>query len=509
MAAVLVRLRLAILRRRSGGLQALLWTLGVMGGMLGALAVIVTVGAGGEAPAVGSLFTTVLAGWVLIPFLSPALRDQTVDPALLEVYPLTTRDKLVGLLCGGLVAPTSLGTFLMALGLAAAPDLSIGARVVAVAVAVVFTVMCVAWSRAFASATARASSSRRGRDITIVASGLISLVLYGGTQLWAANPESIELTGVAAAGGVLAWTPPGALATVVFATSEAAPMTAALAAALALAGVGAAVGVWAWALSRRERGSSFGVVGARGPRRSTSDLALIPAWWRPLRASAAAGAAAQQARYLFFRNPRASQQVVISFVVAAVLGHATGMEVGLALAAALCGNFAAFTMANGLLNYDGRGVESLVILGAPMRSVLWGKLLIVAGAALLAMTVFTVVEAAFTQGWSLVPASVIFGVAAVAWSSTIGLLVSAKVPFDADTRGSGAMAAVGATFAALAVNFAGVGLVAAIVMITGAPLLPSAVIALLLACGGVATSLGPASRMLERDQVRVAQAFTA
>ena len=184
MAGVLLQLKLAI-QRRSFGHGGTAQRAAYVGGWL--LAVVLGLGAGAVVAlldasrdglgdlALVSLLTLVFLGWVLVPVVMPGIGDQTVDPARLEQYPISAGQQVSGLLLGALVAPTALFTLLLAAGGTFATGEAVSARIFVLLAAVVFTVQCVAASRSVQALLSGMLQSRRGRDLVLAASGVLTL----------------------------------------------------------------------------------------------------------------------------------------------------------------------------------------------------------------------------------------------------------------------------------------------------------------------------------------------
>ncbi|WP_084104739.1 hypothetical protein [Demequina sp. NBRC 110056] len=513
MAAVLLRLRLAIQRSgrgRSADAQgALFWAVWVLAGVAGlgggALVAFLT-GLDDGTALVLMVFVGLFLGWVLLPITVPALQDQTVDPARLEMFPITTGQKVGGLLLGGLVAPTALFTFLTASGGALAPDEPLAVRVAVPVVSALFVVLCVACSRAVQALLSRASSTRRGRDAALVATGLISIGGYLAIRYLASNADALAVFSSSTLATVLEWTPPGAAGQINLDMRAQDWADAVGGLAFVLAWVAVALGGWYWALSRRERGGGHASVRRAKAGRQAGSLALTGGIMRAFAPSAALASAAQYAHYLFFRNPRASQQVLISLIVAAFLGHTSGMPSGLAVAAGLYGGFATISMATGMLNYDGRGAQFLVVAGAPLRSVLAGKFAVTATVVSLATVVFMVVEAALGGFWGVAFESVLFGVAAVVWASAVGAYVSVVSPFDSEHKAPGRGRALVAILVALGVVLGAVIAVAGLLSLLPTPLLVNAILAVAVSAAASWAVLRRAGAHFQGHQLEIAEA---
>lgn len=438
MALVLLQLRLAISRRArgAGGQRAALylatsWVLGGVGGLLSGSVIAALVSAG---PALGLLvllgLTAISLAWVVGPIVEPTLADGVVDPERLEQFPLTRWQQVGGLLLGALVSPTATFTFLTAAGGTFARDEAPGARLASLLVAVAFTVMCVAVSRAAQTLMASALRSRRGADIAAIAASLLVLGIYlfaqqARTATAVLGAESVD----GPIGTALGWTPPGAagLALVFARSGDWAGFTVRLA--VILVTIGLAVLAWAWALGRRVSG----VTSARRAGRQArlrSALPLIPGLLRRLPASEGVAAAAQQLRYFFFRSPRAIQTLIIPPVMGVVVAHTSFAEYGLVAQSAA---FAAMSVVSGgfnLFGYDGPGFGYLLLGGAPLPRVLIGKAMAPMVYLLPLVVGFNLVESSALGASGAVVPGILAGLAVIALGVGVGSLSSVLNPSD-------------------------------------------------------------------------------
>ncbi|WP_062136425.1 hypothetical protein [Demequina aestuarii] len=519
MAVVLLRLRLAIQRSGRGSWSSTrgviiigMWLLAVGAGVATGALVAFLLWLDGDGAAALAVLTVIFLGWLLMPLITPALQDQTVDPARLEMYPLTAREKVSGLLLGGLVAPTATGTLLAALGAVFAPGIGWGARALALVGAVVFTVMCVAWSRALQAMLSRATASRRGRDVALMASGLLGVGFYVGIQILTRNPEAL-VNGVSdsVVAVLLAWTPPGASLQMALDLDAGDAVVALGRAAYALAWVIAAIALWVWVLARKERGGLQSPARRRRSPRAGTRLALTGGLLRLSPKSPGGAAAAQYARYLFFRKPRAAQQTLTSLGIGGFLAHSLGVDASFALAGAMLGGLVAVSLSTGLLNYDGAGAEFSVISGAPMRAVLVGKAVVVATIALAALVVFVAVEAALGFLEVDVVGALICGAAAALWATAVGAAVSVIAPYDADKKSDGRTVAAFWHLGAILLVFTTIGIAAGVIWAVG-----GLGLGLVIALGALAASIAAswpvvawAARRLDAHQLRVTQLILA
>ncbi len=443
MALTLVRLKLAMqvnsLRSGSAGQRvgyALLWVLAIVGGTAAGATVAAALGTG-SAPMTASvlaMFTAVFAAWVLTPLTAP-VGDNSVDPETLAPYPLSSREKVTGLLLAGLIGPGGLFTLLFALGPALVPGADPAARVFAALGAVVFTVLCVAASRALLALLAGFLGSNRGKAVAIAITTVVFLVIYLASQSTAGIARATEEAGATTAVQVLSALPPGAVGRSQIAVGTGEWGVGLLFLSYAIVAILACLAVWGIALRRQQEGrSGVSASGTSGRTRTQ----LYPSALQGLPRTAVTSSLAVQWRYYLFRAPRALQALVIGVVVGTVVGHgALSSGSGLATATGVLTVLIVFEMNANVLGQDGAGFGYLVLSGAPMKSVLTGYLLLAPIVTLPLMVLFAVVEGF----WSGVPTdigpAILVGAAAGAASFGVGAFLSARFPINAEHKDVG------------------------------------------------------------------------
>lgn len=506
MALVLVRLRLIMASRNRGkstGANAYYvtsWVVGVLFGLLAAFAAaaFATESSLGDALLLGG-FVALSFPWLMGPILEPTLADGTVDPLRLEQFPLTTRQQVIGLLVGALIAPTATFTLLFSAGAAAAIGMSGAARLAALAIALSYTVMCVAVSRAAQALLAESLRSRRGRDFAALLAALMVLGLYAVTSHAQGAIESINSQLSGPLGVVASWLPPGAAAHGIIDARNGDWLDFGARIAVVVATIAVALLAWAWALGRRSRGDASSRGG--GYRRSAADpLPLIPAAMSPLAATSVSAAAAQQWRYFFFRSPKAIQTLIIPPVMGVMVAHSSFAGAGPAAQSAA---FAALAVVVGSFNvfgYDGPGFRYLLMSGASMSKVLLGKAVAPLLYLLPLLIVFTSVEALLQQKSSEIPIAAAAGLSVIVVGIGIGALSSVFNPSDQSRIGQhqGQFLKVFAWF----IGFFAVVAVGASVWILLAEQVGHPLTALVMLVGSILAAvllIGTAGRRLDRD----------
>lgn len=470
MALVLVQLRLAIQRRalgHHGGAQRAFyvggWVLALVLGLgLGAVVDRMASAGGGLGDlALLLILTLIFLGWVLSPILLPGAGDQTVDPQRLESFPISARDQVAGLLLGSLLSPTALFTFLAAAGGTVASGETPPARVVVLLAAVVFTVLCVAWGRAIQAMLAGLMQSRRARDVVVALSAAIGLGGYLLSQsahnigeiLIELENDSVEQ--------VLAWLPPGTVGAGMLAARDQEWGSVLLHLVLALVVIAAATALWGWAIGRRVKGPSGGSVQARRRAQAATDLALVPLPLAALPAGPAVAVAAQTLRYFFFRQPRATQSVVMVPIMGVILAHSAIQSADLTTGVVVIALLSLSTTAFNYFGYDDRGFDYLLMSGVSFRTVLWGRALAMVALIIGVVAVVAVVEAALNGLWAdLVPA-LLATTTATLIGAGVGAVISVLAPQNRATPASGSQgkgAVVLATLIGVGIVFLLVGM---------------------------------------------------
>ena len=476
MAVVLVQLKLAIQRRslgHNGGGQRALYVAGWV------LALALGLGAGGVVDQMTSqrtglgdltlviLLTVLFVGWVVIPVILPGVGDDTVDPEKLEQFPISARDQVLGLLLGSLIAPTALFTFLAVAGGTFASGETVPARIAVAMAAVIFTVLCVASSRALQALLAGAMRSRRGRDLMIGLSGALALSIYLLSRS-AHNVDQIlvdlENEPVEA---VLSWLPPGAIGQGMIAVRDGHWGTALVHLLVTLAAIVVALAAWAWVIRKRVVGPKGGAGRVKKKSGMSTNLALVPVLLESMPTSAVTAAASQQLRYLFFRQPRAVQSVVILPVMGAVVAHQMVSDAGLVGGAVVITTMCLPATAMYLFSYDDQGFTYILSAGAPPRQVLLGKVLAALIIVLPLMVVFVVVEAVLTTTWDEAFAALLAGLNVALAGVGVGAMTSVMAPQNRVHPGGNMRRGIAGGLAGTALLLVVVGLLVLAWMLTG------------------------------------------
>jgi len=428
---------------------------------------------GGLLPLV--LFTMVWVFWVIGPLLNQSQGDQTIDPARMELLPLSDSDQVRGLLVSGVVGPAALFTFLGALGAAFAADLPILARVAAVIAAAVFVLLCVGWSRAVAAVFSGVLNSRRGRDLTIAFSGIMGIAIYLISQQL--NNEVLALTSeqVTGAYSLLAILPPAAVGLAVIALSEGQWLVAF--GLLVWGAVGIALGLllWRWALARRldGGGAAMSVKAKAGP---VGDSVLYPKALGWLPRTAVGATAAKEVRYYLFRSTLQLQQLVIGTVIAVLVVGQTLFSSDPSPLTNFLGAFVIFMVlwqsAPNVFGIDNAATSTYLLSGVRLGDVLLGKMLAVLIIMLPIAAVIQVAASAVHATWSQLPVGL--AVLPLPWLVWLGLgsLISVRagfplIPGRKPNSAKALTAVLGALVGALVLVALIVGVAIGFVVLTG------------------------------------------
>ncbi|ARF74400.1 transporter [Kitasatospora albolonga] len=277
--AVFVRLKLTLLRnglRQSSGRRAvfvisLVFTLLLAAGQV--LGLLLLRG-NAQAGTVVVLLTGIVAlGWAVLPLFFPS-GDDTLDPTRLVMLPLRPEPLVRALLVSSMVGIGPLFTLCLVLGSVLA--LAHGAAGVLFAVGAVPLTMllCVALSRAVATANVRLLNSRKGRDLAVL-SGLviavgIQFVNFGAQRLG----EAGGLSALEPAANVVRWLPGASAIAAVDAASDGAYGVAVAQLLITVVALGALVWMWQRGLVKLMTAPDGSTLAAAAPdRKKTSDRA--------------------------------------------------------------------------------------------------------------------------------------------------------------------------------------------------------------------------------------------
>ncbi|MYR93454.1 MULTISPECIES: transporter [unclassified Streptomyces] len=272
---VFVRLKLTLLRnglRQSSGRKAafivsLVFTLLLAAGQVLAL---VLLRGNAHAGTVVVLLTAVVAlGWAVLPLFFPS-GDDTLDPTRLVMLPLRPQPLVRALLVSSMVGIGPLFTLCLVVGSVLALAHGPAGVVFAVLAVPLTLLLCVALSRAVATANVRLLNSRKGRDLAVL-SGLviavgIQFVNFGAQRLGQAG----GLSALEPAGNVARWLPGASAIAAVDAASEGSYGVAVLQLLVTVVALGALVWMWQRGLVKLMTAPDGSTLAAAEPSRKES-----------------------------------------------------------------------------------------------------------------------------------------------------------------------------------------------------------------------------------------------
>ncbi|MEU4178105.1 transporter [Streptomyces sp. NPDC026589] len=282
---IFVRLKLTLLRnglRQSSGRKAVFITSLVFTLLLAAGQVLglVLLRGNEHAGTVVVLLTGVVAlGWAVLPLFFPS-GDDTLDPTRLVMLPLRPEPLIRALLVSSMIGIGPLFTLCLVVGSVIASAHGAAGAVFAVLAVPLTMLLCVALSRAVATANVRLLNSRKGRDLAVL-SGLviavgIQFVNFGAQRLGRAG----GLSALEPAGDVVRWLPGASAVASVDAASDGAYGVALAQLLITAAALAALMWMWRRTLVRLMTSPDGSTLAAAEPAREESGRgglsALLP-----------------------------------------------------------------------------------------------------------------------------------------------------------------------------------------------------------------------------------------
>lgn len=282
---IFVRLKLTLLRnglRQSSGRKAvfitsLVFTLLLAAGQ--ALGLVLLRGNEHAGTVVVLLTGVVALGWAVLPLFFPS-GDDTLDPTRLVMLPLRPEPLIRALLVSSMIGIGPLFTLCLVVGSVIASAHGAAGLVFAVCAVPLTMLLCVALSRAVATANVRLLNSRKGRDLAVL-SGLviavgIQFVNFGAQRLGQAG----GLSALEPAGDVVRWLPGASAVASVDAASDGAYGVAVAQLLISVAALAALMWMWRRTLVRLMTSPDGSTLAAAGPAREESGRgglsALLP-----------------------------------------------------------------------------------------------------------------------------------------------------------------------------------------------------------------------------------------
>ncbi|MEV4459092.1 hypothetical protein [Microbispora sp. NPDC049633] len=157
---------------------------------------------------VSAAFAMFAVGWVVVPLMAFGL-DETLDPARLALFPLTTRQLATGMFAASAAGPWPLASLAALCGGVVALAHGPGGVLIGVPAVVLQFAFCLTASRLVTTALSGVLRTRRGRDLLAVVA-IIGVLLVQVPNLLLNRGLTGDPTRIlASAGDVLRWTPPG------------------------------------------------------------------------------------------------------------------------------------------------------------------------------------------------------------------------------------------------------------------------------------------------------------
>lgn len=406
---------------------------------------------------VGGLFML----WAALPLLQYSL-NEGLDVTKLQIYPLTRGEQMLSLLLSTLLDVSTLFLLLMLAAIFVGWHATLLAGAVTVVALVAIYAHIVSFSQLVLAALMGLLRTRRFRDITVIVFALFGVTCSLGSQL-----VSRLLVGVGGPGRgpdllslhldqYVRWTPPGMAAQAIALANEGDYVQALPWLAGSLLLIPVLLSVWAWVLDRGiTNAESSAPAGRRARRRSRGATAAnglngaqpaaaplaVPSRrrWRPI-SGAALAITAKDARYLW-RDPQL-KAALISVLFATVIilfpniysprnsdlsgsNLLAGYSVLLAPLPAL---LLVLAFSQNALGMERQGLQTLFLFPVRPLDIFFGKNLFVGVFAFAFEVALTLVRAAMTGGWQLVPLALVGGLAAILVMLGCGNVTSVLAP---------------------------------------------------------------------------------
>ncbi|MFJ5718648.1 transporter [Streptomyces sp. NPDC093149] len=439
---VFVRLKLTLLRnglrqsagRRAAYITSIVFTLLVAAGQLIGL---IALRGHAHADTLVVLMTGVLAvGWAVMPlFFSSG--DETLDPSRLVMLPLRPRPLIAALLTASLVGIGPLFTLCLAAGSVFAVARGAGGAVFAVVAAPLMLVLCVALSRAVATANTRLLTSRKGRDLAVL-SGLViavgfQVVNFGAQQLGRAG----GLSALEPAADVVRWLPPASAIGAVDSASQGSYGRAAVQLLLSVAGLFALLWLWQRSLVKLMTAPDGSTLAAAGTSREKAGkggsrlTALLPA--------GRTGTVMERSLRYIARDPKTKAAWVTALAIGLIVPLLNAMQ-GTGSIYFAC--FAAGMLGIQMYNQFGQDTSAFWMVALTISSTRDAYLELRARAlALLLITLpytimVTVVTAALLGDWGALPGAMGLSFALLGAMLATGSVASANFPYSIPQEGA-------------------------------------------------------------------------
>ncbi|MFB7546945.1 transporter [Streptomyces sp. NPDC056154] len=439
---VFVRLKLTLLRnglrqsagRRAAYITSIVFTLLVAAGQLIGL---VALRGHAHVGTLVVLMTGVLAvGWAVMPLFFPS-GDETLDPSRLVMLPLRPRPLIAALLTASLVGIGPLFTLCLAAGSVFAVARGAGGAVFAVVAAPLTLVLCVALTRAVATANTRLLTSRKGRDLAVL-SGLViavgfQVVNFGAQRLGQAG----GLSALEPAADVVRWLPPASAIGAVDSASQGSYGRAVVQLLLSVAGLFALLWLWQRSLVKLMTAPDGSTLAAAGTSREKAGkggsrlTALLPA--------GRTGTVMERSLRYIARDPKTKAAWVTALAIGLIVPLLNAMQ-GTGSIYFAC--FAAGMLGIQMYNQFGQDTSAFWMVALTISSTRDAYLELRARAlALLLITLpytimVTMVTAAVLGDWGALPGAMGLSFALLGAMLATGSVASATFPYSIPQEGA-------------------------------------------------------------------------
>ncbi len=196
------------------------------------------------------LLTSQLVAWALTPLIAFGV-DETVDPQRFSLLPLRRRTMISGLTAAAFIGWLPAANVVILIGVAIALSLPIWLLPIALICAAAQMVLCIVLSRATATSLAALMSSRRGRDLGMLAGFGVFVLYLAATAFLNVLSKSADLGNkLVDLGALLGWLPPGALVRIPGLVASGDYAAAGLC--VVIAGAAIALALWWWAVALKK-----------------------------------------------------------------------------------------------------------------------------------------------------------------------------------------------------------------------------------------------------------------
>ncbi|MXG24406.1 transporter [Streptomyces sp. YIM 132580] len=438
--SVFVRLKLTLLRnglRQSSGRKAAFIVSLVLTLLLAAGQVLGLVLLRGNAHAgtVVVLLTAVVAlGWAVLPLFFPS-GDDTLDPTRLVMLPLRPEPLVRALLVSSMVGIGPLFTLCLVVGSVLALAHGPAGVVFAVLAVPLTLLLCVALSRAVATANVRLLNSRKGRDLAVL-SGLviavgIQFVNFGAQRLGQAG----GLSALEPAGNVARWLPGASAIAAVDAASDGSYGVAVLQLLITAAALVALVWMWQRGLVKLMTAPDGSTLAAAGPSRKESGRTGLSG----LLPEGRTGTVVQRSLRYVARDPKTKAAWVTALAIGAIVPLLNALQ-GTGSVYFAC--FAAGMLGMQMYNQFGQDTSAFWMVALTISSTRDAYLELRARAcALLLITLpytvlVCVVTAAVLGRWQALPGVLGLSFALLGAMLAIGAVGSALFPYSIPQEGA-------------------------------------------------------------------------